>query len=170
MSDNNAAQTVQYLTFTLDQELYAIRVFKVREVLEVRKITKVPRMDDFMRGVINLRGGVVPVADLRLKFNMPEVESDINTSIVVTEVCFDGNSMVVGILVDSVQEVIELLPEHIQEPPKVGTSLDMNFMEGMGKKNEEFIIIIDIDKVFSAEEIDTVRESIPDNERESEEN
>lgn len=158
MSDKILTQANQYLTFSLDNEQYAIRVSKTREVLGFSTVTKVPRMPEFLRGVINLRGSVVPVADLKVKFNMPEVKADIDTSIVVTEVSLDAGNVIVGLLVDSVQEVIDLLPENIEPAPKIGTRLSTEFIEGIGKKNDDFIIILNIDRVFSFDEINTVRE------------
>jgi len=149
-------ETSQYLTFTLDEELYALDIGKVREVLEFGAVTRVPRTPDFMRGVINLRGNVVPVVDLRLKFGMPRTERTINTCIIITEVTIDGETTVLGALADSVQEVLDLEPDQIDPPPRVGTRLDTSFIRGMGKRDESFIIILDIDRVFSAEELQMV--------------
>src|SRR5512140_2425288 len=103
-----ATESSQYLTFKLDQELYAVDIAKVREVLEVTSVTKVPRTPDFMRGVINLRGNVVPVVDMRLKLGLTQTERTVNTCVVIAEVEVDGESTVLGALTDSVQEVIEL--------------------------------------------------------------
>jgi purine-binding chemotaxis protein CheW len=106
-----------------------------------------------MRGVINLRGSVVPVLDMRLKFGMTITERTVNTCIIVVEVSFDGDTMVIGALVDSVQEVFELEPDQIEPAPKIGTQLKTEFIKGMGKRDEQFIIILDADKVFSSEEL-----------------
>ena len=143
-------QTGQYLTFTLDNEQYAVDVAKVREVLEYTKVTKVPRMPAFMCGVINLRGSVVPVIDLRLKFGLKEAEKTINTSIVVMEISIGEETVVLGALTDSVNEVVDFESKDIEPAPKMGTRLDTEFIKGMGKRDDSFIIILDIDKVFTA--------------------
>ena len=149
-------QTTQYLTFTLVEEVFAVDVARVREILEITSITKVPQVPDFMRGVINLRGCVVPVIDLRLKFGMPETAQTVNTCIIVVEVMMDGESIVLGALADSVQEVIEMEPSQIEAAPHIGTHLKTEFLKGMGKHNERFVMILDIDKVFSGVELATV--------------
>jgi purine-binding chemotaxis protein CheW len=104
-------EATQHLTFKLDEEVFALDISKVREVLEYTTVTKVPQTPDFMCGVINLRGGVVPVVDLRLKFDMAEAEKTVNTCIIIVEVTLDGESAVLGALVDSVQEVFEFEPD-----------------------------------------------------------
>ena len=145
--------TVQYLTFKLEDEIYAVDVAQVREILDFPPITKVPRTPDFMRGVINLRGSVVPVVDMRLKFGMSKTVKSVNTCIVVVEVTMENESTVIGALADSVQEVIELEPTQIEPPPKFGSRLKVEFLKGMGKIGEHFLMILDIDKVFSTEDI-----------------
>jgi len=146
----------QYLTFTLADEVFAVDVARVREILEMPSITKVPQVPDFMRGVINLRGCVVPVIDLRLKFGMRETAQTVNTCIIVVEVLMDGENIVLGALADSVQEVIEMEPSQIEAAPHIGTHLKTEFLKGMGKYNEHFVMILDIDKVFSGEELAAV--------------
>jgi purine-binding chemotaxis protein CheW len=150
-------ETTQYLTFKLDDEVFALDIGKVREVLDVTSITKVPRTPDFMRGVINLRGSVVPVVDLRLKFGMSKTEKTVNTCIIIVEVTVDGETTVLGALADSVQEVMDLGPGHIEPAPKIGTRLNTEFIKGMGKKDNRFIIILDIDKIFSTDELALVQ-------------
>lgn len=149
-------QTTQYLTFTLVDEVFAVDVARVREILEITSITKVPQVPDFMRGVINLRGCVVPVIDLRLKFGMPETAQTVNTCIIVVEVMMDGENIVLGALADSVQEVIEMEPSQIEAAPHIGTHLRTEFLKGMGKHNEHFVMILDIDRVFSGSELSAV--------------
>lgn len=153
MSVQGIIQTSQYLTFKLDNEIYAMDITTVREVLDLIQITKVPQMPDFMCGVINLRGRVVPIVDLRLKFGLKKTASLKETCIVIIEVFLDGEETVLGILVDAVQEVISLEPEQIDPPPRIGTRLKTEFIRGMGKKGDEFIIILETSKVFSAEEL-----------------
>jgi len=150
-------ETTQYLTFKLDDEVFALDIGKVREVLDFTSITKVPRTPDFMRGVINLRGSVVPVVDLRLKFGMSKTEKTVNTCIIIVEVTVDGETTVLGALADSVQEVMDLGPGHIEPAPKIGTRLNTEFIKGMGKKDNRFIIILDIDKIFSTDELALVQ-------------
>ena len=153
MVEEGINETNQYLTFKLDKEVYALDINQVREVLDFTDVTKVPRMPDFMRGVINLRGGVVPVADLRLKFGMDRTEKSVDTCIIIMEISLEGETTLLGALSDSVQEVLDLEPGEIEPAPKIGTRLNTEFIKGMGKKNDEFIIILDIDRVFSADEL-----------------
>lgn len=153
MSVTEITETVQYLTFKLSDEVFALDVAKVREILELTTITKVPQTPDFMCGVINLRGSVVPVIDLRLKFGMSESEQTVDSCIIVVEVFMDGETMVLGALADSVQEVIEMEPEHIESAPQIGTKLNTDFIKGMGRVNGRFVMILDIDKIFSSDEL-----------------
>jgi purine-binding chemotaxis protein CheW len=157
MSVTGITETSQYLTFKLDQEIYALDITQVREVLDFSEITKVPRMPEFMRGVINLRGGVVPVVDLRLKFGMSKTEKTVDTCVIIIDLTIEGETTFLGVLADSVQEVMTMEPDQISPPPKIGTRLDTKFIKGMGKKNDEFVIIIDIDKVFSLEEVSVLQ-------------
>ncbi|MBV5316271.1 MAG: chemotaxis protein CheW, partial [Desulfobulbaceae bacterium] len=131
-------------------------VAKVREILELTSITKVPQTPDFMKGVINLRGSVVPVIDLRLNFGMQCTQQTVNTCIIVVEVNLNSEIIVLGVLADSVQEVVEMEPDHIEPPPQLGTKLNTAFIKGMGKVENTFVMILDIDKVFSADELTSV--------------
>jgi len=159
MSIAAITEATQHLTFKLDNEVFAVDISKVREVLEFSTVTKVPQTPEFMRGVINLRGSVVPVVDLRLKFGMSETEKTVNTCIIIVEVSLDGETAVLGALADSVQEVFEFEPSQIEPAPKIGTRLKTDFIKGMGKRDDEFIIILDIDKVFSLDELSAVQET-----------
>ncbi len=147
----------QYLTFKLGDEIFALDVAKVREVLDFTSVTRVPRTPEFMRGVINLRGSVVPVVDLRLTFGMTGTQKTVNTCIVVVEVALDGESVVVGALADSVEEVIDLEPDQIEPPPTIGASVRTEFIQGIGKRESGFLIILDIDGVFSAAELGSLK-------------
>jgi purine-binding chemotaxis protein CheW len=158
MSASEITETRQYLTFRLDHEIFATDVAKVREVLDLTTITAIPRTPELMRGVINLRGTVVPVVDLRLCFDMTRTESTRNTCIVVVEVMLEGESTVIGALADSVEEVIDLEPEQIEPAPRIGTQIRTDFIRGMGKRDAQFIMILDIDRVFSADELAATRE------------
>jgi purine-binding chemotaxis protein CheW len=157
MSVTEITETRQYLTFRLGSEVFATDVAKVREVLDFTTITKIPRTPDFMSGVINLRGNVVPVVDLRLCFEMSKTETTVNTCIVVVEMLLDGESNVIGALADSVEEVIDLEPDQIQPPPRIGSRIRTDFIKGMGKRDSQLIMILDIDRVFSAEELSVIR-------------
>jgi purine-binding chemotaxis protein CheW len=157
MSTTGAMETTQYLTFKLDDEVFALDITKVREVLDFTSITRVPRTPEFMRGVINLRGSVVPVVDLRLKFGMTKTEKTVNTCIIIVEVVVDGETTLLGALADSVQEVMDLEPGHIEPAPRIGTRLNTEFIKGMGKRDADFTIILDIDRVFSTDELALVQ-------------
>ena len=153
MSVPSITETSQYLTFKLEEEVFALDISKVREVLDFTGVAKVPQTPDFMLGVINLRGSVVPVVDMRLKFGMSGTEKTVNTCIIIVEIEIDGETTVLGALADSVQEVMDLDPDQIEPPPRIGTRLNTKFIKGMGKRDSRFIIILDIDRVFSADDI-----------------
>ena len=158
MSEADNAKFEQYLTFKLGDEMFSLDVAQVREVLDLSPITKVPGAPDFMRGVINVRGSVVPVVDLRTKFGMPEIEYSLNTRIVVLDLSLDGEAAILGAIADSVHEVMQLEPGQIEQPPKIGDRWRTEFIRGIGKRNGDFVIILDIDKIFSAEELNIVEE------------
>jgi purine-binding chemotaxis protein CheW len=157
MSESAVIQ--QYLTFKLGEEIFAVEVAKVREILDVSDITKVPQTPDFMRGVINLRGGVVPVIDLRLKLGMTQTEKTVNTCIIVMEVAIGEETTILGTLADSVQEVLDLDGVQIEAAPRIGTKLNTDFLRGMVRHNDSFIMILDIDRVFSAEELQSAQDA-----------
>ena len=159
MSVETITDTRQYLTFRLDHEVFAMDVATVREVLDFTSITRIPRTPEFMRGVINLRGSVVPVVDLRLAFGMSATVKTVNTCIIVVEVSLEGETTILGALADSVEEVIDLEPDQIQPAPKIGTSIKTDFIRGMGKRDAQFLMILDIDRVFSAEQLAGLRSS-----------
>ena len=161
MSVEGINETRQYLSFKLEEEEFALDISKVREVLDFTKITKVPQTPDFMQGVINLRGSVVPVVDLNMKFGNKITNKTVNTRIIIGEVSIEGDNTVLGVLADSVNEVMELEPESIEPAPRIGTRLNTDFIKGMGKREEEFVMILDIDKVFSAEELSLVTQTGP---------
>ncbi len=153
MSVETITETRQYLSFKLEEEEFALDISKVKEVLDFTKITKVPQTPDFMKGVINLRGSVVPVVDLNKKFGIKYTQKTSDTRIIIGEVTIDGDEIVLGVLADSVHEVMDIEPENIEPAPKIGTRLNTEFLRGMGKRGEEFVMILDIDKVFSAEDL-----------------
>jgi purine-binding chemotaxis protein CheW len=151
-------ETNQYLAFKLGDEVFAFDISKVREVLEFNSLTKVPQTPEMMKGVINLRGSVVPVVDMRIKFDMGATEKTVNTVIIIIEIDLDDESTMIGALVDSVNEVMDLDNEHIEPPPSIGAQLNTDFIRGMGKHNNEFIIILDIEKIFSSDELAFVQQ------------
>jgi len=153
-----AWEKAQCLTFFLGDETFSIEIGRVREVLDYTIVTNVPRMPGYMQGVINLRGGVVPVIDLRLKFGMPAISVSVNTCIIIVEAVVGGDGAVLGLLADSVQEVVELERGNIQPAPRIGTRLDTGFIKGIGRQDDRFIIILDIDKIFSADELAMVKQ------------
>jgi len=141
-----------FLTFRLGDELFAANVSKVIEILEVPKITKVPRSPDFMRGVVNLRGNVLSVIDSRTKFGLPPVEDTINTCIIVMIVNVDGQDMTMGVIVDAVQEVMEIEEANIQSLPEIGSKYKSEFIDGMVKRADQFIMILNMNQLFSSNE------------------
>ncbi|HTJ00931.1 MAG TPA: chemotaxis protein CheW [Dongiaceae bacterium] len=155
-------QTAQYITFKLGDELFAINVAQVREVLELSQITRVPTAPDYMRGVVNVRGKAIPVVDLRLKFGLPPVPDTANSRIVVMDLELDGEATVVGGIADSVHEVIELEAGQISPPPRIAMRWRTELIHGMGRRGDDFIIILNIDRVFLTEELALVAEA-PEN-------
>jgi len=153
MERQGATSLAQYLTFKLDEELFAMDIGKVREVLEFTTLTKVPRTPAFMRGVINLRGNVVPVVDMRLKLGLAMTEKTVDTCVVISEVSVDGETTILGALVDSVQEVIDLDDTNVAPPPHLGSRIDASVIRGMGKREDHFVMILDLDRVFTSAEL-----------------
>jgi purine-binding chemotaxis protein CheW len=149
-------ETSQYITFKLGDELFAVNVSQVREVLEVSRITGVPTAPPYMRGVVNVRGKAIPVVDLRLRFGLPSAVDTVATRIVVLELQLDGEPLVLGGIADSVHEVIELEPAAIDSPPRIAMRWRTEFIQGMGRRGDDFIIILDVNAVFSSEELAAV--------------
>jgi len=156
MDSDNKLQT--YLSFKLGEELFAINVSKVTNILEMSQITKIPKAPEYMKGVINLRGTVLPVIDLRLKFGLPEKEATVDTSIIVLSINLNGEMVMVGIQVDSVKEVLEFITDEIAPSPTIGSKYNSGFIEGMWRTEDKFIMILDIDRVFSIDDIIDVKE------------
>ena len=146
----------QFLTFKLGKESFAIEILKVREVLDYSEPTHVPRSPDFLVGVINLRGNVVPVVDMRVILGMQKNEISIESCIIIIEIALFDETVLVGALADSVQEVVEIMESTIDPPPKIGTKLRTEFLKGIGKVNSGFVMILNMDRVLSIEELDVV--------------
>lgn len=165
MSEGNVVEVNQYLTFTLGKEKYGINIVNTREVLESTELTRVPRMPDFMCGVINLRGSVVPVIDLKLKFNMPKDGIDGRKNIIVTEVDdIDGGDekLTIGIYTDSVQKVLTIETENIEAAPKIGIPIHTDFIFGMGRVDDEFIILLNINKILNSKDLRLIKDKSED--------
>ncbi len=141
----------KYLTFSLASEEYGVEILKVREIIGIMDITAMPQMPPYVKGVINLRGKVIPVIDLRLKFGMEPAEYTDQTCIVVVDV-----GSLVGVIVDTVQEVLDIQDNQIDPPPPLGASVDTSFVMGMGKIKDDVKILLDIDKVLGADELATI--------------
>lgn len=151
MSTSNESGPTYYITFKLGDELFAIDVKQVREVLDLTLITRVPTAPPYMRGVVNVRGTAIPVVDLRVKFGLPPIADSVNTRILVLELNIDGESAVVGGLADSVHDVFEIEASEIGEPPRIAMRWRSELIAGMAKRGDHFVIILDIDRVFASE-------------------
>ena len=144
----------QYLTFLLSGEMFAIAILNIKEIIEYGSLTEVPMMPGFIRGVINLRGSVVPVVDLSVRFGRSRTEISRRTCIVIIEVeNADASKQDIGVMVDSVSEVLEIPRSEIEPPPAFGARIRVDFMHGMGKVAGKFVIILDANKVLSVEEL-----------------
>lgn len=157
MTDNIEVMK-SYLTFRLGDELFAANVGKVLEILEIPRITKVPRSPTYLRGVINLRGNVLPVIDARTKFGLPVVADTENSCIIVLHIEIDGAPITVGTVVDGVQEVIEIDEKDVQPAPSIGSKYKTEFIDGMVKTNDQFIMMLNLDKVFSSDEVSILQD------------
>jgi len=148
-----AVEREQYLTFFLVNEECAISILKVREIIEYDTITTVPKMAPWMRGVINLRGSVVPVVDLAAKFEMEQKPVGKTTCIVIVEAQFEDHPIIVGLIVDAVSQVMELSHDDIRPVPDFGTSVNMDYLIGMAQSGRKFALLLDVDKVLTTEEL-----------------
>jgi len=143
----------QYLTFFIRREEYAVSILRVKEIIEYETVTRVPTTPNHVRGVINLRGAVLPVVDLAAKFGHPESEPSRTTCIVVVETLLRGQTIVVGIVTDAVSEVVDLAPAQIEPPPPFGTNVHVDFLVGMGKLEGRLVLVLEIDKILSPVEL-----------------
>ncbi|PKP22598.1 MAG: chemotaxis protein CheW [Bacteroidetes bacterium HGW-Bacteroidetes-21] len=151
-----------FLSFKLGEEIFAANVSKVLNILEMVKITKVPKCPDYMKGVINLRGSILPVIDTRIKLGMTVTEMTANTCILVLDIDYQKDSIHIGGLVDSVQEVLEIDPDKILPPPNIGSKFQSEFIYGMYKfKEDQFIMLLDMDKLFSTEDFENINDITP---------
>lgn len=144
-----AIDETQYLAFHLAGEEYAIGILRVKEIIEYDTLTAVPMMPVYIRGVINLRGNVVPVVDLAVKFGLPESPNTKRTCIVIVEMDFNGQRTVMGVIADAVSAVMNFSPQDIEAPPAFGTRVQVQYLEGMGKAGKKFVLILNVDRVLS---------------------
>jgi len=151
-----AHQEGKYLTFTLDKEEYGIGILKIKEIIGMMPITSVPQTPDFVKGVINLRGQVIPVIDLRLRFGMKEIGYTERTCIIVVEIKQESGKIIIGIVVDSVSEVLNIKGEEIEPTPTFGTRLNTEYILGMAKISGGVKILLDIDRVLTSDEVDAL--------------
>jgi len=151
------AQACQYLTFTLGSEVFAIGILAIKEIIEYSTLTTVPMMPAYVRGVINLRGAVVPVLDLAVRFGKPPSPVARKTCIVIIEIMTAGERQDVGVVVDTVDSVLDIPADQIEPPPAFGARIATDFIEGMGKVNGRFVILLDVDSVLAPEEAALLR-------------
>jgi purine-binding chemotaxis protein CheW len=144
---------LQYLTFMVAGEEYAIGLLKVKEIIEYDTVTPVPKTPEWVRGVINLRGSVVPVIDLAVKFRLPASIASRLTCIVITEVECGGEATVMGVMADSVRQVIDLKPQEVEQPPTFGTRVKVEYLLGMARSGKKFCLILNTDEVLSMDEL-----------------
>jgi purine-binding chemotaxis protein CheW len=168
MVENNTIGSCQYVTFSLGDELFGVEVTRTREILSLTPVTKVPQTPDYLLGVINLRGQVVPVVDMRLKLGLPAGVDTEDTCIIVVEVLVDGETITVGALSDAVREVMDIRSDQIEPPPRLGTRLKTEFITGMGKIDEQFMILLNIDRIFNSDELAWVQDAAQVEGREAE--
>jgi purine-binding chemotaxis protein CheW len=150
---NVTAREGKYLTFTLDKEEYGIGILKIKEIIGMMAITPVPKTPEFLKGVINLRGKVIPVVDLRLRFGMDSIEYNERTCIIVVEIADQADTVQIGIVVDSVSEVLNIKGEDIEDTPTFGTKLNTDYILGMAKMDRGVKILLDIDQVLTGQEL-----------------
>ena len=149
----------KYLTFDLAGEEYGLEILKVQEIIGLMPVTRVPRTPEFIRGVINLRGKVIPVVDLRLKFGIESAEDTRRTSIVVVQIKRDSGQIIMGLIVDDVSEVIDIDGECIEPVPEFGVNVNTDFIKGVGKLNRKVVILLDVDRVLSSGEVALVEQA-----------
>ena len=146
-------ETNQYLSFRLGSDAYALGVDTVREILDDKRITPVPRVPEFLRGVINVRGMAVPVVDLRLKLGMSRTVLDTTTCVIIAEVRVANEVLSLGVLADSVQEVLELDQQAMTPPPSIGTAVDSRYIAGMARVEDVYVTVLDVNSLFTLEEL-----------------
>lgn len=152
-------EQTQFLTFLLAEESYAVSILRVREIIEYDTVTRVPNMPPSIRGVINLRGAVVPVVDLAVRFGLRDCQVTKRTCVIIVEVEVNGERLVIGLMADAVNQVIDLPPADIEPPPPFGTRVRVDFLEGLGKIGKKFVLILDLDRALSSTDLLSVAEA-----------
>jgi len=147
--DKEPTTSKRYLTFFVEGEQYGIDISKIKEIIAPITITHIPKTPIFVKGVINLRGSIIPVVDIRLKFNMPEKEIDIETAIIIYEI----NKTSIGFIVDNVEDVLVIDSKNISEPPSFGSNIDTSFIENVAEVDNDVIMLLNLEKIFEAEEL-----------------
>jgi len=147
------AKPGKYLTFKLSEELYGLEILKVQEIIGLMSVTHVPRTPTYVRGVINLRGKVIPVIDLRLKFELASIPDTERTCIIVLQVARQGGTVTMGTIVDEVSEVLEVRGEQIEPAPSFGASVNTDFLLGVGKVDQKVVMLLDVDEVLAGGEL-----------------
>lgn len=158
--DNKNENRASYLTFQLGKELFASHVSKIESIIEVPAFTKIPQTPSYMKGIMNLRGKALPVFDTRMKFGMTATEMNDNTCVLVLDINIEGETVAIGALVDTVQEVLEIDEKEILPLPGVGDKYQTEFIKGVVKSNENFIMLLDMDLIFSSEELENLSSQI----------
>lgn len=151
-------QEIQYLTFKISEEVFGLGILHIKEIIEYESITHVPMMPDYIPGVINLRGHVVPVLDLNHRFYKKTSELNRKTCIIITEIHLEKESIDVGLLVDSVNEVVDIPDDSIEDAPNFGNKIRLDFIAGLGKLESQFVIILKLDKILNLEEFQQIHE------------
>lgn len=154
----------QYLTFILGGETYGVSILVIKEILEYNEPTTVPMMPEFIRGVINLRGSVVPVVDLSLRLGKKTTDIEKRTCVVIIEVHYDDERIEIGVVVDAVNEVLDIAPDNIESAPSFGAKIRTDFIHGMGKVDDKFVVLLNIDHVLSIEELSVINQVGSDSE------
>ncbi len=154
--EKKVSRAGKYLTFNLGDEEYGIEILKVIEIIGLMKITAVPRTPDYVRGIINLRGTIHPVIDLRTKFSMDTIDDTQETCIIVLEIEKNGESEQIGVVVDNVKEVQDISDEEIEDTPSLGSEVDTKFIKGMANVGDKVIILLNVEKIFSETELKEV--------------
>ncbi|EKJ85160.1 purine-binding chemotaxis protein CheW [Leptospira meyeri] len=152
-------QELQYLTFLISEELFGLGILYIKEIIEFESVTHVPMMPEYIPGVINLRGNVVPVIDLNMRFYRRKTETNRKTCIIITEIKLENEIIDVGLLVDAVNEVVDITPESIEEPPSFGSKIRLDFIQGLGKLENKFVIILKVNQILELSELQSIQES-----------
>ncbi|EMY61855.1 chemotaxis protein CheW [Leptospira terpstrae] len=152
-------QELQYLTFLISEELFGLGILYIKEIIEFESVTHVPMMPEYIPGVINLRGNVVPVIDLNMRFYKKKTETNRKTCIIITEIKMENEIIDVGLLVDAVNEVVDITPDSIEEPPSFGSKIRLDFIQGLGKLENKFVIILKVNQILELSELQTIQET-----------